>query len=81
MIRSRLLFLALLLSPFASMAPAHAHGSHGGGSELEAGEFDFTPLLTVEGHAGFDDNLEIPEKHLEKTAYYYQDPKQIRHQS
>ena len=45
------------------MAPVHAHGSHGGGSELEAGEFDFTPLLTVEGHAGFDDNLEIPEKH------------------
>ena len=22
-----------------------------------------SPLLTVEGHAGFDDNLEIPEKH------------------
>ena len=63
MIRSRLLFLALILSPFTSMAPVHAHGSHGGGSELEAGEFDFTPLLTVEGHAGFDDNLEIPEKH------------------
>ena len=40
MIRSRLLFLALLLSPFTSMAPVHAHGSHGGGSELEAGEFD-----------------------------------------
>ena len=63
MFRSRLLLLALFLSPFASMAPAHAHGSHGGGAELEAGEFDFTPLLTVEGHAGFDDNLEIPEKH------------------
>ena len=45
------------------MAPAHAHGSHGSGAELEAGEFNFTPLLTVEGHAGFDDNLEIPEKH------------------
>ena len=30
---------------------------------MEAGEFNFTPLLTVEGHAGFDDNLEIPEKH------------------
>ena len=45
MIRSRLLFLALILSPFASMAPAHAHGSHGGGAELEAGEFDFTPIF------------------------------------
>lgn len=64
MIRTRLLLLALLLSPFASMSPAYAHGSHGGGTELEAGEFDFTPLLTVEGHVGFDDNLEIPEKHI-----------------
>ncbi len=63
MIRSRLLLLALFLSPFASMAPAHAHGSHGVVAELEAGEFDFTPLITVEGHLGFDDNLEIPEKH------------------
>ena len=63
MFRSRLLLLALFLSPFASMAPAHAHGSHAGGAELEAGEFDFTPLLTVEGHAGFDGNLEIPENH------------------
>ena len=63
MFRSRLLLLALFLSPFASVAPAHAHGSHGGGAELEAGEFDFTPLLTVEGHAGFDNNLEIKEEH------------------
>ena len=31
---------------------------------MKAGEFNFTPLLTVEGHAGFDDNLEIPEKHF-----------------
>ncbi|MCB4406456.1 hypothetical protein [Synechococcus sp. MU1642] len=63
MFRSRLLLLTLFLSPFASMAPVHAHGSHGSGSELKAGEFDFTPLITVEGHAGFDDNLENPEKH------------------
>ena len=64
MIRSRLLFLALLLSPLASMAPAFMHMAHMVvGAELEAGEFDFTPLITVEGHAGFDDNLEIPEKH------------------
>ena len=63
MIRSRLLPLALVLSPFVSIGSVHAHGSHGSGAELEAGEFDFTPLLTVEGHAGFDDNLEIPEKH------------------
>ena len=31
---------------------------------MEAGEFNFTPLLTVEGHAGFDKNLEIEEKHF-----------------
>ena len=64
MIRSRLLLLALLLSPFTSMSPVHAHGSHGGGSELEAGEFDFTPLITVEGHAGYENNLRSPERHF-----------------
>ena len=63
MLRSRILLLALFLSPFASIAPVNAHGSHGSGAELEAGEFDFTPLITIEGHAGFDENLEIPEKH------------------
>ena len=65
MIRSRLIFLAFLLSPLASISPAYSHGSHGGGgSDLKAGEFDFTPLLTVEGHAGYDNNLEIPESHF-----------------
>ena len=63
MLHSRLLLLALFLGPFTSIAPVHAHGSHGSGAELEAGEFDFTPLITVEGHIGFDDNIEIPEKH------------------
>ena len=64
MFRSRFLLLALLLSPFASALPAHSHGSHGGGEEaLEAGEFDFTPILTIEGHGGFDTNLEGDPKH------------------
>ena len=64
MFRSRLALLALLLSPFASISPAEAHGSHGGGGEsLEAGEFDFTPLITIEGHGGFDTNLEGDPKH------------------
>ena len=64
MFRSRLALLALLLSPFASMSPAEAHGSHGGGGEsLEAGEFDFTPIITIEGHGGFDINLEGDPKH------------------
>ena len=64
MFRSRLALLALLLSPFASVSPAEAHGSHGGSAEaLEAGEFDFTPIITIEGHAGFDTNLEGDPKH------------------
>ena len=64
MFRSRLALLALLLSPFASIAPAEAHGSHGGSGEaLEAGEFDFTPNITIEGHGGFDTNLEGDPKH------------------
>ena len=66
MFRSRLALLALLLSPFASISPAEAHGSHGshgGGESLEAGEFDFTPIITIEGHGGFDTNLEGDPKH------------------
>ena len=64
MFRSRLALLALLLSPFASISPAEAHGSHGGGGEsLEAGDFDFTPIITIEGHGGFDTNLEGDPKH------------------
>ena len=64
MLRSRLALLALLLSPFASFSPVEAHGSHGGSGEaLEAGEFDFTPILTIEGHGGFDNNLEDQPRH------------------
>ena len=64
MFRSRLALLALLLSPFASISPAEAHGSHGGSGEaLEAGEFDFTPIITIEGHGGFDTNLEGDPRH------------------
>ena len=64
MFRSRLALLALLLSPFAAISPAEAHGSHGGGGEsLEAGEFDFTPIISIEGHGGFDTNLEGDPKH------------------
>ena len=64
MIRSRLVLLALLLSPFASVSPALAHGSHGGGDEaVEAGEFDFTPIVLLEGHGGYETNLEDNPKH------------------
>ena len=64
MLRSRLALVALLLSPFASISPAEAHGSHGGSGEaLEAGEFDFTPILAIEGHGGFDNNLDDHPRH------------------
>ena len=64
MFRSRLAIWALVLSPLASIAPAQAHGSHGGGGEtLEAGEFDFTPIITIEGHGGYDNNLVDHPRH------------------
>ena len=62
--RSKLLLLGLLALPFTSGSAAFAHGSHGGGGEaLEAGEFDFTPIITIEGHGGFDVNLDGEPKH------------------
>ena len=63
-LRSKLLLVSLLALPFTAGSAAFAHGSHGGGGEaLEAGEFDFTPILTIEGHGGFDTNLEGDPKH------------------
>ena len=72
MFRSRSLLLALLLLPLVPVPSALAHGSHGGGGEesLEAGEFDFTPLITVEGHGGFDTNLEGSPKHYAVDALF-----------
>jgi len=62
--RLRLLLLALLLLPCTAAQPVLAHGSHGGGDEeLEAGAFDFTPLITIEGHGGFETNLDDNPKH------------------
>ena len=62
--RSKLLLLGLIALPFTAGSAAFAHGSHGGGGEaLEAGEFDFTPILSIEGHGGFDNNLEEQPRH------------------
>ena len=65
MSRSRLLVLSLLFAPFLTTPSVLAHGSHGGGGKeaLEAGEFDFTPVITLEAHGGFDTNLEDDPKH------------------
>ena len=61
--RSKLLLLGLIALPFTAGSAAFAHGSHGGGEALEAGEFDFTPILSIEGHGGFDNNLEEQPRH------------------
>ena len=62
--RSKVLLLGLIALPFTAGSAAFAHGSHGGGGEaLEAGEFDFTPILSIEGHGGFDNNLEEQPRH------------------
>ena len=64
MSRKRTLLLALLLLPFVQARPSLAHGSHGGGGDVpEAGEFNFTPVITLEGHGGFENNLEDDPKH------------------
>ena len=67
--RFKLLLLALLLLPCTAARPVLAHGSHGGGDEqLEAGEFDFTPLITIEGHGGFETNLDDNPKQQSTSA-------------
>jgi len=43
-------------------APVRAHGAPGG-AELAPGEFQMAPVLTIEGHAGLEDNLEGRPRH------------------
>ena len=67
--RPKFLLLALLLAPTTLDAtlcrPSVAGGNHGGGGEaaLEAGEFRTSPVLTIEGHGGFETNLEGSPEH------------------
>ena len=65
MFPSRSLLLACLLLPLGMAPEALAHGSHGGGGGdvTEAGEFDFTPVITIEAHAGAETNLEDDPEH------------------
>jgi len=63
-ISSQLVSLSLLMLPLAPAPAVLAHGSHGGSDvELEAGEFDFSPIITLEGHGGFDTNLDGDPRH------------------
>ena len=43
----------------AQLTAAHAHGAHGGGSaqDLDPGEYRVRPVITIEGHGGFENNL------------------------
>ena len=69
MIFSRLSFLnaasalALLLAGDAAIRGVHAHGGHGGGEQLPEGEFRATPVITIEGHGGFETNLDGKPEH------------------
>ena len=69
MIFSRLSFLnaaaglALLLAGDAAIRGVHAHGGHGGGEQVPEGEFKVTPVITIEGHGGFETNLDGKPEH------------------
>ena len=56
--------LALLMAGDAAIRSSQAHGGHGGGGEeLPAGEFRTTPIITIEGHGGFENNLDGRPQH------------------
>jgi hypothetical protein len=54
-----LLAIGLAMSP---PQPGRAHGA-AGGEELLPGSFRMAPVLTIEGHAGLEDNLEGQPRH------------------
>ena len=66
---SRLSFLnaasafALLFSGDAIINHVRAHGGHGGSGSVPAGEFKATPIITIEGHGGFENNLDGQPQH------------------
>ncbi|MFM7395154.1 MAG: hypothetical protein ACKO22_12525, partial [Cyanobium sp.] len=51
-----------LLLALAAPAPLRAHGA-AGGEELAPGTFRVSPVLTLEGHAGLENNLEGQPRH------------------
>lgn len=59
--RAALLPAGLLLA-LAAPAPLRAHGA-AGGEELAPGTFRLSPVITLEGHAGLENNLEGQPRH------------------
>lgn len=57
-----LLAPAALVLACALPAPVRAHGAPGG-VELAPGEFQLSPVITLEGHAGLENNLEDRPRH------------------
>jgi len=51
-----------LLLALAAPAPLHAHGA-AGGEDLAPGTFRVSPVITLEGHAGLENNLEGQPRH------------------
>ena len=51
-----------LVIALASPAPLRAHGA-AGGEDLAPGAFQISPVLTLEGHAGLENNLEGQPRH------------------
>ena len=51
--------------PDALISAVHSHGAHGGagGEQLEPGEFKAKPVITIEGHGGFERNLQGRPEH------------------
>ncbi len=60
--RHRIAVALACLAAAASPLPAMAH-SMPGGEELVPGQFRVRPLITIEGHAGLENNLEYQPQH------------------
>ena len=55
--------LALLAAGDSALQQIRAHGSAGGEEPLPPGDFRAIPVITIEGHGGFENNLEGHPEH------------------